>query len=52
MNDEELLKLKGKQYNLKNKSLLKYGGSIDSNGKIIHVITKKDLKGKIKDVIK
>jgi hypothetical protein len=42
MTDKELLTLVGKKYDSKTESLLKYGGEIDSKGKIVRVITKKE----------
>ncbi len=42
MTDKELQKLVGKNYNSKTEVLLKYGGEIDSRGKIVRVITKKE----------
>jgi hypothetical protein len=44
MTDKELLNLEGKRYTRKTRSLLKYGCSIDHEGNIIHVVTKKEMK--------
>ena len=44
MTDKELRSLEGKQYTRKTRSLLKHGCSIDNNGVIVHVVTKKEMK--------
>ncbi|MCX6665142.1 MAG: hypothetical protein NT038_03640 [Euryarchaeota archaeon] len=42
MTDKKLLTLMGKKYDSKTEPLLRYGGEINSKGRIVRVITKKE----------